>query len=220
MTPIDSPAVRLVTFDLGGVLVRITRTWEEACALAGVPVHPATDSPEAWRARQPYIHAYERGELGYEAFLEGLAVASGGHYAAAEIERIHHVILREEFPGIDRLLGDLEAAEVATAILSNTNASHWDAVFSPTGRERFPSVARVGVPMASHLLRARKPDAEIFARADAVTGIRGAEVLYFDDLEDNVKAARRAGWRSERVDPTGDPAAEMRAHLVAARVLA
>ena len=213
------PPVRLVTFDLGGVLVRITRTWAEACELAGVPAHPATDSPEAWIARRPWIHAYERGELGYEAFLDGLAASSAGLYAPAEIEKIHHVILREEFPGIDRLLVEIHDAGLPTAILSNTNASHWDAVFAASGRARFPSVFRVRHPMASHLLRARKPDAEIFAKADAATGVRGPAVLYFDDLAENVVAARGAGWRAERVDPSGDPAAEMRAHLVEVGVL-
>ena len=42
---------------------------------------------------------------------------------------------------------------------------------------------------------------------------RGADVLFFDDLPDNVAGARSFGWRAALVDPTSDPVAQMRAHL-------
>ena len=37
----------------------------------------------------------------------------------------------------------------------------------------------------------------------------GREILFFDDTEENVIAAREVGWRAMRVDPAGVPAQEI-----------
>jgi FMN phosphatase YigB (HAD superfamily) len=71
----------------------------------------------------------------------------------------------------------------------------------------YPSLHRVRHRFASHLLGARKPDRAVFERVEAATGRAGRDVLFFDDLEENVAAARAAGWRAALVDPLGDPAA-------------
>ncbi len=34
-------------------------------------------------------------------------------------------------------------------------------------------------------------------------------MLFFDDAEENVRAARAVGWRAERIDPAGDTARQM-----------
>jgi HAD superfamily hydrolase (TIGR01509 family) len=66
-------------------------------------------------------------------------------------------------------------------------------------------------------MRLLKPDREIyhaFARAtgfDGAPGSRGGpeHIVFFDDLPENVAAARAAGWQAFRVDHTGDTAAQM-----------
>jgi HAD superfamily hydrolase (TIGR01509 family) len=66
-------------------------------------------------------------------------------------------------------------------------------------------------------MRLLKPEREIyaaFARAtgfDGAPGSRGrpAHIVFFDDLPENVAAARAAGWRAFRVDHSGDTAAQM-----------
>ena len=35
------------------------------------------------------------------------------------------------------------------------------------------------------------------------------EILFFDDAEENVQAARAVGWRAERIDPAGDTARQI-----------
>jgi putative hydrolase of the HAD superfamily len=46
----------------------------------------------------------------------------------------------------------------------------------------------------SHKVRARKPEAEVFAEATRLAGCRADEVVFFDDLEANVAGARAFGW--------------------------
>jgi putative hydrolase of the HAD superfamily len=107
---------------------------------------------------------------------------------------------------VPALLDALDAARVETAILSNTNASHWEGMLPASGpAAAYPSLHRVRHPFASHLLGARKPERAVFERVEAATGRAGRDVLFFDDLEETVAAARAAGWRAALVDPFGDP---------------
>jgi FMN phosphatase YigB (HAD superfamily) len=38
-------------------------------------------------------------------------------------------------------------------------------------------------------------------------------IVFFDDVEENVAAARRRGWRGQRILHDGDPIAQVRRHL-------
>jgi FMN phosphatase YigB (HAD superfamily) len=211
--PARDPRPDLVVFDLGGVLVRVARSWAEACALAGLDWRGDFDDAAARAAREPLVVAYETGRLDRLEYCERLSRATGARYTPQEVGRIHDAWLIEEFPGLARIFDALEAAGVPTAILSNTNAAHWEAQFPASGASgRFPTLARVRHPHASHLLGLRKPDPEVYPVLErAVGGAR--RVVFFDDLERNVIAARRAGWDALLVDPLADPAAQVLAAL-------
>lgn len=203
----------LVVFDLGGVLVRIARTWAEASRAAGIDPSGRED-PLTPAAREPWVHAYETGAVDRAAFVDGLVRAMDGAYSPDEVVRIHDAWLLGEYAGLDHLFDALDGAGVETAVLSNTNESHWRRMFpADAGPWAFPSLRRVGHPHASHVLRARKPDLASFRGVEAATGRRGAGVVFFDDLPDNVRGARLAGWTAHLVDPAGDPAAQMLARL-------
>jgi FMN phosphatase YigB (HAD superfamily) len=193
---IASPAVRCVVFDLGGVLVRIARSWTEACSAAGLPVRGDADVPARVLARRPWVHAYEVGQIPHGEFLRQVAAACGHVYAVEEVARIHAAWLLEEYPRIGEVLDAVEAWGATTAILSNTNAAHWEAMLpSRDGASRFPTLRRVRHPCASHLLGARKPEPAAWAHVE------------------RVEAARAHGWQAELVDPRGDTAARMLAEV-------
>lgn len=196
-------------FDLGGVLVRIARTWAEASRAAGID--PAgREDPLPRDAREPWVHAYETGAIDRRAFVDGLVGAMGGAYAPDEVLRIHDAWLFGEYEGLHRVFDALDAAGVPSAVLSNTNEAHWAVMFpGGAGPWRYPTLRRVRHPHASHVLRARKPDVASFRAVEASTGVRGERVVFFDDLADNVRGARRAGWTAHLVDPAGDPAAQV-----------
>lgn len=206
----SAPEVRMVCFDAGGVLVRICRNWSEGCAAAGLPVHPGVDD-RSIIARDPDLSdAYQRGEITCDAFFERLSLATGRLYGVDEVRAVHRSWILGEYGGVGDLVDRLHTFDgLKTGLLSNTNASHWS---DPRmlGGAPLSVVSRLHHPHASHLLGLVKPDASIYVAFTERTGVRPDEVLFFDDLESNVIAARRAGWRAVLVDHTGDTAGQMR----------
>lgn len=212
------PAPKVVCFDIGGVLVRICRSWAEACEKAGVAVRAREwlAGEHAIAARSEVMRAYQNGELSTAAYYEGMRGALEQHYTLDEIESIHDAWLLEEYVGVSELVQELAALPgVTTACLSNTNERHWDVLVPAQGDARFPSIMALGKRFASHLMRASKPDPRIFLEFQRYVGARPADILFFDDGEPNVLAARSQGWRAETVDPLGDTSSQLRNYLQA-----
>ena len=206
--------IRLVCFDLGGVLVRICRSWREGCERAGLPVHDDLDTLETRAARMHWAHQYQLGRIDCDTFTRKLSEALSGRYTPAQIRAIHDAWIIAEYPGVDGLLRRLnESDDLTTAILSNTNQGHWARLLPGTGAGEFPSLALVHRPHASHLLGLAKPDPAIFRAFESRTGSAPDDVLFFDDLEENVAAARACGWRAERIDHDGDTVSQIAEHL-------
>lgn len=91
---------------------------------------------------------------------------------------------------------------------TNTNASHM-AMWS----ELFPNV--VGAfdrIFASHQMGLRKPERAAFDHICALTNIPAAKFLFFDDLSENVQAARDAGLQGVLVQSPDDVAAAFRSY--------
>jgi FMN phosphatase YigB (HAD superfamily) len=123
-----------------------------------------------------------------------------------------------EYPGALGLVQELNRLPgVTTACLSNTNAAHWRRLANEDGRAAYPSVLELRQRLASHLLGCAKPDAQIYARAQAAFfGDQGGtpeQIVFFDDLLENVEAARAQGWTAFQVDHEGDTVRQMRTHL-------
>jgi glucose-1-phosphatase len=205
--------ISLVCFDLGGVLVRLSKSWSDAAARAGLTVHPepSLDAEELRAARWQVVQAYQAGSLSCEGYYAGLASIMK-MFTQAELARIHAAWLLGHYPGVEELIDALNRQEgVSTACLSNTNHAHWQQLTDPGGV--YQGIVRLRARLASHELGLNKPDPRIYERAAARLGKRGEEILFFDDLEENVAAARECGWNAEQIDPEADPPTQIRAHL-------
>jgi HAD superfamily hydrolase (TIGR01509 family) len=215
--------IRAVVFDLGGVVVKICRSWKEACVAAGEPFHEIAMSPEVMAARKALVRRFEVNAMGEAEFFAAVAGTTGGLYTAEQFRRIHEAWILAEYPGVAGLIDELHRAGVVTGVLSNTNACHWRQLAPHAeiaGHEpRFFTPAKVKHLHASHLLKLAKPEREIYDEFARLVSLSPASLLFFDDLEENVHGARGAGWKAERVDHTGDTAAQMRGHLRAYGVL-
>jgi HAD superfamily hydrolase (TIGR01509 family) len=77
--------------------------------------------------------------------------------------------------------------------LSNTNPVQWPKVLSDLG-----SIDPFHAHQPSHLSGFHKPDPRAFEAICALFPA-GTEVHFFDDRSENVEAARKFGWRAERV---------------------
>jgi FMN phosphatase YigB (HAD superfamily) len=211
---------KVVCFDLGGVLVRICRSWSEACSQAGLPERAAQLlSSEQWQTRRhDIVERYQRGELECASYHAALTQALQGSYSVSEVERIHDAWTLREYPGAFELVCSLNALpELTTACLSNTNHAHWQRLAGADGRREYPSVLELRHQLASHLLGCSKPDARIYELARAkfseLEVVHPEHIVFFDDLLENVLAARAMGWTAFTVDHAGDTVGQMRRHL-------
>jgi FMN phosphatase YigB (HAD superfamily) len=197
---------RIVCFDIGGVLVRIVKTWGEALVGVGLP---SGGAPEGPFHRFDALDPYQEGAIGLEGYLDRLR-SHLGLDTSEEALRAHNGILIEEYPGVLDVVMGLKAGGIFTACLSNTNEPHFEELVSSG---RFPAIEALDLQMASHAIGANKPDAAIYEAFEVAAGASGREIAFFDDSQTNVDAAMDRGWRATRIDPEAGPAKQMRAAL-------
>ncbi|MFG0330921.1 MAG: HAD-IA family hydrolase [Phycisphaerales bacterium] len=210
----DTP-VELVCFDLGGVLVRICRSWEEGCAAAALPVRESSDDENLKRLRRETTRRLTIGAIELDEWASEVARSLNNCYSPDEIVRIHHAWMSGEYEGVGAVIDRIHAVEIPTACLSNTNEAHWKRLKPANGdHPEFPSVVKLQRHFASHEMRLAKPDAEIYESFQNAVGIEPKRILFFDDLAENVEAARAAGWRARQIDHAGDTAAQIEESLI------
>jgi FMN phosphatase YigB (HAD superfamily) len=213
--PPSSPP-QIVCFDLGGVLIRICHGWEEACRRANLS--PPNPDEATSAARRALFVQHQRGGLSLDEWAEAMVRLDGTH-TPDELRRAHAAILIDEEPGARALVDELHESGMGTAALSNTNEAHWlrlrhrDGTRPRVGTPEYPAVARLHSAWASHRLGVAKPEPAIYEQFEALSGVRGRGILFFDDRAENVAAALDHGWRAECVDRDGDPIAQIRVRL-------
>lgn len=189
---IDMNRTRAVVFDLGGVLIEVD---PERCFRFWAERGPST--ADALRRRFIIDEAYERHERGEIGFAE-YAV----HLRRQLALDVDETLVRE---GWNALLGnELNGAANAIAwassrypcfLFSNSNATH-QAVWSVAQREL---LAPLTGQFVSSELGLRKPETQAYAKVAALAGFTPEELLFFDDLEENVAAARAVGYQALKV---------------------
>jgi len=186
-------SIKVVCFDLGGVVVRI----------------------DMQSSRRELSDGYQLGRIDCDGYYRLISESSGGLYEPHEVEAVHRAWVFEAYPGVDALIERLNTIDgLRTACLSNTNHSHWqDLLRTDGGRPAVPAIQLLDTKLVSHELDAVKPDERIYRLAEERFGASGSEIVFFDDLIENVEGAQRCGWIAEQVDHSGDPASQIRSHL-------
>ena len=192
---VSQPA--FVIFDLGNVLAYIHP--EAFLQTLGI------DSPENRRIYQKrvieIVKTYERGEDSTEKFLDNLdrlfnvsesgAVHQSGirRHSRDDFRRAMLSIIGRPVPGMEELVRSL-APKVPLGLLSNTNPLHFDACMENLRVLRF-----IPSHFLSYRLRSLKPEASIFEQTIDLLQLDPHDVLYIDDIPENIEAADRAGLR-------------------------
>jgi putative hydrolase of the HAD superfamily len=200
-----SSSLTVVCFDLGGVLIRLCRSWAEVVEAAGLSCRavPGVGEDELRARRHTLMNAHQSGNIEANSYYQLMSEAFESVYSPVEMERVHHAWLRGDYPRALSVIERLNAiASVNTACLSNTNDAHWTRLLD--GAE-FESPAALQHRLASHELGVMKPHPRIYGLAREHFGVPAESILFFDDLPENVEAARIDGWRAECVDPLADP---------------
>ena len=199
--------IKVVCFDLGGVVIRICRTWPQGCAAAGLDVRTQHDRDRTAERRTQTVVDYQCGRIDCVTFATQISEIIEGEYSAEEIMAVHHAWLIDSYAGIEDIVNRLNTAGYHTACLSNTNHAHWIRM------DEFPAVGKLQTRLASHELGLHKPDTEIYIAAQDAFGCEPHEIIFFDDLPENVKAAEATGWNAVQIDHAGNTSAQVRQGL-------
>ena len=173
---------QLVVFDVGDVLVSSGDVLPHLAAEAGVT--PERFAPAYWRDR----HAYDLGtdERAYWAVVLANLDREPDPDLVGRLARLD-AGKWSLLPAAGQALLDALAG-VPLAVLSNAPAALAAAVRAAEWSRAFSVLvfsAEVGLA---------KPDPAIYARTDAACGTAPGDVVFFDDREVNVAAARAHGW--------------------------
>lgn len=197
----------IVCFDIGGVLVRICRTWEEGCRAAQVPVRPFEGDADHLDRKRSLVADLQRGEIDDATFHRRLSESFDHVWSVEEVARIDSAWLLGPYLGTSEVVADLRKAGIATACLSNTSEGHWRSLLT------YENVAGLGSRHASHLMGLVKPDPRIYAAFEARMDLPPSEIVFFDDLQSNIDSAMDRGWHAVRIDHEGDTASQIRTAL-------
>ncbi|MDZ7796769.1 MAG: HAD family phosphatase [Candidatus Marinimicrobia bacterium] len=179
--------IKNIVFDLGNVIVDVDhRRFTEAM---GWP-------PEKYYQffRSPYFREFETGKIDENAFFQKLSeyipLSSG------DVQRYRDLIHRA-FPLRAKTWGIIHwlRPRYRLFLFSNTNSLDFNAINAFI--DLTAPFENVYVSYEQGFL---KPSKEAYEHAEALFHIRPPETYFFDDREENIRAARFAGWHAVQIE--------------------
>lgn len=182
-------------FDLGNTVIKLGYERVVAAICADSDLSPGE---VAAVLEQPgFYRDLERGAMSFRQFHAALQKRAAYR---GDLKRFHAVwsdFFDGPVPGIEELLVRIRQ-RYRVAFLSNSNEVHAEVI-----PRQFPSLFREDDRFVfSHRCKAAKPDPEIFRQAVALIGTVAAQVVFIDDLIENVEAARAFGMRAFHFEGT------------------
>lgn len=186
--------IKIICFDLGGVLLEVN--WQLTLDYFNLTITPQKALLEIGQS-QIYFE-YEKGNI------------KAGEFAQYINQKYNCELSTEKFKlGWNKCLtGAINgAAEIIDSIphhykifaLSNTNQEHYDYYRHFSFFKKFKKI------IASQHLGLRKPDPLIYQKAIELINHPPQEILYFDDLIENVEGAKKAFMNALHIkDPIKD----------------
>ena len=194
---VDASEAAVLVFDLGGVVIDIdfgrAFAWWASAAAA---------DPEEIGARFAFDEAYEaheRGELSTSAYFDHLRSVLGLALPDDELSRGWNDIYLGPVAGMADVLGEA-AMRWPLFAFTNTNDAHhahWSIAYA-SELEVFREI------FLSSDLRMRKPDPAAFTAVAARIEVAPGEIMFFDDLAENVAGAQEAGMTGVLVSSAAD----------------
>lgn len=184
--------IEIVLFDLGGVLLHLRDTG----TTFGV-----TDNERDFHRRWILSHGvreFERGAIDFDEFAKRVVGELKLPYDAGEFLDRFNSWPGDLYPGVPEMLREL-TLDYRVALLSNTNAVHWER----------DNVAGVLEPLFDHAFLSfrtglLKPDAEAFGHVLNHYSCSPNEVLFLDDNPLNIEAANAIGIQACLTRGLGD----------------
>jgi len=191
MTP-KIPGIDALLFDLGNVVVRI-----EFSRIFGFWANRSGQTIDTIRSRfsfDVFYERYERGEICRSEYFDSLRRSLKIRLSDEELAEGWASIFTGEILGMRSLLQRL-ASQVPLYVFTNTNECHeevWRRIYAET-LGCFQKI------FTSHAIGMREPEPAAFAKIAAAIGVRPNQVLFFEDLYENVEGARAIGMEARLV---------------------
>ncbi|WP_100867768.1 HAD family hydrolase [Novosphingobium kunmingense] len=196
--------VEAVVFDVGNVLVR----WDRRLPFVDRFADPAELDrfldeviPLSWHAE------HDAGRPAAEMVAERSALYPDHASLIADWFGRFNESIPGSVPGSPELVEGLHARGVPLYAITNFGADTW-AGFAPTFllKDRFIDIVVSGVEKLA------KPDAAIYALAEQRFARRPETLLFVDDSQPNVDAARARGWHGHHFTDAGGLERELQRH--------
>lgn len=167
---------------MGGVLVELGPTSD----LLGGDELSADDFWGRWLSSET-VREFESGKCSVEEFGDRAVADLGLSGSGTDFVERFRTWPKGLFDGAEALIADI-SDEVEVAVLSNTNALHWE---TQVDHERVQNL--FDRTFLSYELGLAKPDTEIFEAVLAQLDIDAPHVVFLDDNQVNVDGARQTG---------------------------
>jgi FMN phosphatase YigB (HAD superfamily) len=185
---------KAVVFDLGNVLLdfdygKTVQRIKDKCRMSEAELRKVFSA-------SPLFNRFEHGHIDpqeYFAEIQRLTCYTGSFEEFAEF----FGDIFTEAPLILTWNEKLRAAKIPRYILSNTNDLSIRFI-----RKRFPFFNQFEGYVFSHEHCVMKPATRIYEIIEEMTGLRGPDLFYIDDRQENIQAALARGWQAvHHVDP-------------------
>lgn len=176
-------------FDLGNTLIKLAyeRVLANICRDASITrdeLVELLEKPGGYRD-------LERGAVSFAEFYEFLSAQAGYRASPRRLREVWTDFFDGPITGSEALLERIRE-KYRVAFLSNSNEVHAEAI-----PRQFATLFRKDDRFIfSHRFKVAKPDPEIFRRALEVIGALPHQVVFVDDLLENVLAAREEGLQA------------------------
>lgn len=182
----SSDPIKAVLLDVGNVLLKIN--WHNSLKLIDIPKEDAEVFLKI--GESPLFHKYEAGLVSCEEFRLELCQKLNTNFSPEKFNHIWCACFDGDIEGVPELVKQV-SKKVPLFTLSNTNEAHYQHF------KGMPVFAHFEELLTSHKFKCRKPDPLIYQKAIARLNLKPEEILFVDDLEENLEAAKKLGIRSE-----------------------
>jgi len=177
----------MILFDLGRVLADL--------GSPSTKMRLTISDDEFWEIwlSMPAVRAFERGDVAFDEFLPRLAQKLGIREDPLNFKQRFLDWCPVLYPWVDSMISSL-AKECKLALLSNTNPLHWNMI-----REETTVFQHFKHVFLSYELRHCKPEEGAFDIVLKAASASPKDVLFLDDMQENVAVARRLGFQASQV---------------------
>lgn len=184
----EFPVAKAILFDFGNVIFPLN--WGEALKHFNIDMEVSHFTREF--GNHPDFLDFELGLLSKKDFFERFNRLFKLDSHLNKLEEAWKKVIAGVGPGMGELLNDLKD-QVPIYALTNTNETHYEYIQGLLGINPFKKV------FASHIMHTRKPDQKFYLEAIREIGHTPNEILFFDDVSENIDAAKAVGLNAIEV---------------------